>query len=36
MSFNKIVIAEFPQVEELMDEKAGANKYPCAIKENGR
>jgi hypothetical protein len=32
----KIVIAEFPQVEELMDEKGGANKYPCYIKGSGR
>jgi hypothetical protein len=42
MSFNKIVIAEFLQVEELIDEKDGAKKYQSFVnsynyeKEHGR
>ena len=31
MSFNKIVIAEFLQVEELIDEKDGAKKYQSFV-----
>ena len=31
MSFNKIVIAEFLEVEELIDEKDGAEKYESFV-----
>ena len=31
MSFNKIVISEFLQVEELKDEKDGAEKYESFV-----
>ena len=31
MFFNKIVIAEFLQVEELIDEKDGAEKYESFV-----
>jgi hypothetical protein len=31
MSFKKIVIAEFLQVEELIDEKDGAKKYQSFV-----
>ena len=31
MSFNKIVISEFLQVEELKDEKDGAKKYESFV-----